>query len=536
MDLATELKDNLGYSDSEVTAAYAMTKDQSHTPTTSELDSAKSVRDNWDPATTSINSRWRDGGVGFYFPKLDFSEVTNAYKAFHGNNTIKYFPEMIMPKVTNVEGMFWYRTWSQPNVMTFSEWTGAPTYGQQYIMYQSNLWTPFTLNIPNATSYKYMFLVSDLISYDGIDNSSYINAPEVTEISSIISRANINFPLTVNAAKATTCKLLNNATLNKKVVINAPLIDPCYYMYYGSTINVIPEINTQAQSTNASYMFYNSTINLSTEEIASLNIDTSNCTDMTNMFSGAKINSAEGELIELFNIDTSKCTAFSGMFSSLIAPNMTIDASKINFSNATKLSTMFYGTSSIEDFPSLSSDKVTTTHNMFIANDNLKTVGNLLFPNNTSLGNDLFKNCAELETIGDIDCTSVKSCYLSYSYKTILSSYSTRTTVSGLSFTGCPKLKNIGRLINLGALFDGSSPIPTSTVFTIEKVYENGFGLDFSGSPLLTHESLMNVINSVVSPTTEGVTATLKLGAENLAKLTEEEIAIAVAKNWNVEE
>ena len=58
-------------------------------------------------------------------------------------------------------------------------------------------------------------------------------------------------------------------------------------------------------------------------------------------------------------------------------------------------------------------------------------------------------------------------------------------------------------------------------------------GLDFSYSPLLSHDSLMNVINCLKDYSgTSGYTVTL--GATNLAKLTDSEKAIATQKGWTL--
>lgn len=57
--------------------------------------------------------------------------------------------------------------------------------------------------------------------------------------------------------------------------------------------------------------------------------------------------------------------------------------------------------------------------------------------------------------------------------------------------------------------------------------------LNLSNCVNLTHDSLMNIINGLADLT--GATAeTLTLGATNLAKLTDEEKAIATAKNWTL--
>ena len=57
--------------------------------------------------------------------------------------------------------------------------------------------------------------------------------------------------------------------------------------------------------------------------------------------------------------------------------------------------------------------------------------------------------------------------------------------------------------------------------------------LAFNQSPYITHQSLLNIINALV-PQEEGVTKTLSLGSTNIAKLSEEEIAIATSKGWTV--
>ena len=56
--------------------------------------------------------------------------------------------------------------------------------------------------------------------------------------------------------------------------------------------------------------------------------------------------------------------------------------------------------------------------------------------------------------------------------------------------------------------------------------------LDLSPCPNLTHDSLMNVINEAADVTASP--KTLTLGADNLAKLTAEEKAIATNKGWTL--
>ena len=75
-------------------------------------------------------------------------------------------------------------------------------------------------------------------------------------------------------------------------------------------------------------------------------------------------------------------------------------------------------------------------------------------------------------------------------------------------FLGCSSLENLGGLTNL----------------------KNNLSL--KSCSLLTHDSLMNVINEAADVTASP--KTLTLGADNLAKLTDEEKAIATNKGWTL--
>jgi surface protein len=55
--------------------------------------------------------------------------------------------------------------------------------------------------------------------------------------------------------------------------------------------------------------------------------------------------------------------------------------------------------------------------------------------------------------------------------------------------------------------------------------------MDVSYSTALSHDSLMSIINNLITVTSS---KTLTLGATNLAKLTADEIAIATNKGWTV--
>ena len=97
-------------------------------------------------------------------------------------------------------------------------------------------------------------------------------------------------------------------------------------------------------------------------------------------------------------------------------------------------------------------------------------------------------------------------------------------------FNGCTKLENIGGFLNLGK------------AYTYTGNGYNFYKLNLSKATLLTHDSLMNIINNLydlnlsynVANGGTLYTQNIVLGSTNLAKLTAEEIAIATNKGWTV--
>ncbi len=71
------------------------------------------------------------------------------------------------------------------------------------------------------------------------------------------------------------------------------------------------------------------------------------------------------------------------------------------------------------------------------------------------------------------------------------------------------------------------------TNLTMSGVIATG-SFDVSTCTLLTHDSLMSIINCLKDVSSEGTTKTCTLGATNLAKLTDEEKAIATQKGWTL--
>ena len=115
-----------------------------------------------------------------------------------------------------------------------------------------------------------------------------------------------------------------------------------------------------------------------------------------------------------------------------------------------------------------------------------------------------FEGCSSLTTIPQLDTSNV--------------------TAMNYTFNNCSKLTTLGGFQNLGQAYS-----------TTQSANYSNYTLKLSSSTLLTHDSLMNVINNLYDIATKGCnTQKLVLGSTNLAKLTAEEIAIATNKGWSV--
>ena len=141
---------------------------------------------------------------------------------------------------------------------------------------------------------------------------------------------------------------------------------------------------------------------------------------------------------------------------------------------------------------------------------------------------EMFSGCSSITEIPELDTSNIISMWYMFFKCTSL------TTVPMLDaskiinvynmFNNCSSLVTLGGLKNLGMSYQ-TNWIDNVSVAT----------LNLSDSPLLTHDSLMNVINNLYDIKSKGVkTQTLQLGDTNKAKLTAEEIAIATNKGWNV--
>lgn len=181
----------------------------------------------------------------------------------------------------------------------------------------------------------------------------------------------------------------------------------------------------------------------------------------------------------------------------------------------------------IKKLPAIDTKDKTSFRNFFSGLSNLETIDNIDTSKATSM-TSMFFECYSLKSIPAIDTKNVievgSMFYRCLNLKTIPELDFGNMIFFNQTFAYCGKLEELGGFKDLGKAYE----------ITADENNKN-YILDLSASDLITHDSLMNVINDLYDIATKGCKAQrLSLGTTNLAKLTEEEIAIATNKGWNV--
>ena len=249
---------------------------------------------------------------------------------------------------------------------------------------------------------------------------------------------------------------------------------------YCTSLTTIPQLDTS--SVSSMYCMFQKCSSLTTVP----QLDTSSATSLSGMFWGCS------SLTTVPQLDTSSATSLSGMFRGCTSLT-TIP--QLDTSSATSLSEMFRGCTSLTTVPQLDTSSATNIVSMFEDCASLTTIPQLDTSSVSSMM-DLFEGCISLTSIPLLDCSSITSTY------------------SPFRDVSLNKLTDLGGFKNLKVSWDYNflNRVPYATV-----------------------ESLMNVINNLYDLTANGLSGqTLRFGTINLKKLTDEQIAVAVAKGWTL--
>lgn len=199
---------------------------------------------------------------------------------------------------------------------------------------------------------------------------------------------------------------------------------------------------------------------------------------------------------------------------------------------------MCYAYSTITEFPTgwkFAPRTDNNCHKMFSCCNKLDAVPLFDTSSVTDMGS-MFYDCSLLITVPLFDTsnvTTMNSMFYDCPNLTNISLFNTsNVTDMKFMFYKCPKLSEV-------PLFDTSKLVETTNMFykCNSLTALGGFtglkvNLNLTEAPNLTKESLLNVINEAADVTASP--KTLTFGSTNLAKLTDEEKAIATNKGWTL--
>ena len=233
--------------------------------------------------------------------------------------------------------------------------------------------------------------------------------------------------------------------------------------------------------------------------------DWSHMTNCAHMFDGCSA------LLEITSaINTSSCTNFTDMFLNCTALRR---VAALDVQSMLSGSSLFSGCESLVESPELSAPSATAVSQMFDGCRRLSQVRSISFPKGENWY-AFFRECRSLETLQNVDCpgvTNLSECFECLYGKGSLTSLQAIPADHAISADNV--LSGQFRLVDFGG-FTGI-----------------GISFDISECTALSKASLLAVLNGLAEVTES---RTVTLGAGNLAKLTEEELQIAVDKGWTV--
>lgn len=256
-------------------------------------------------------------------------------------------------------------------------------------------------------------------------------------------------------------------------------------------------------------------------------LDTRSGTDFRYMFSNCS------NLTTAPQLNTGNGTNFQGMF--INCSNLTT-VPQLDLSNGINFQYMFSNCENLTTVSELDTRSGTNFQSMFSNCDNLTTAPQL----DTSKGTNfvsMFEYCSNLTTVPQLDLSNGTNFNQMFYYCRELTAVELDTskgTSFGYMFYRCYKLSTV-KLTSFVAqanMFESCSALTNLTVTGTITVNATN-ALKLSGSSRLTVESLLNVLNAL-KDNTGGTTYNIQLGSTNLAKLTDEQKAIAINKNYTL--
>ena len=252
--------------------------------------------------------------------------------------------------------------------------------------------------------------------------------------------------------------------------------------------------------------------------------DTEGIAYMNFMFKGCKLLKAAP------NIDTSKATNMISVYEDCID---LISVPEIDTSNVVTMDSMFSGCTSLTTIPRLNTSKVLNMDYMFYNCSHLTSVPELDTSRATKM-TSMFSGCSSLTTIPLINTSNAKYMQTMFNNCRNLTSLPELNTSNATDMSymlgGCMKLTEIpafdcSSCTNLRAFMLYTYDVTAIHLRNIK------VSLSISDPKNLTRAAIVEVLNNLATVTS---TQKLTMGSTNLAKLTDEDKAIATNKGWTL--
>jgi hypothetical protein len=252
--------------------------------------------------------------------------------------------------------------------------------------------------------------------------------------------------------------------------------------------------------------------------------------------------------IAIADWDTSKCVDTSSMFAE--CQNGTMDL--FDVSSVLTADSMFWGVKQVATIPQYNFEKLLIANNMF-KNCSIASKVSDINTANIRFADSMFYYCSNISVMPELNWENLRSCYSMFGYTkfTELPNMNTKNVISFGTSTSNSWLYENRSITKMGVI-DCDSCInigyvlsPNTTTMTELGGFRNLgkmpslTGCDgayfLSKQTTLTYESIMNVINLLYDRASAGYSVlTLKMHANNLAMLSDEDIAIATNKGWTI--
>lgn len=196
---------------------------------------------------------------------------------------------------------------------------------------------------------------------------------------------------------------------------------------------------------------------------------------------------------------------------------------------------MFHGCNSLTSVPEMDTSYVSDMFYMFYVCSSLREIP-VMDTSNVNTMEYIFAGCSSLTSVPEMNTSQVTNMIGMFQYCTSLTTVpemdTSKVTDMSVMFQGCTSLTSVpemdaSKVTTMFGMFDDSSSLTDLGGFIGLKV-----DLYLGESNLLTHDSLLNVINKAADVTASP--KTLTLGGTNILKLSDAERGIATSKGWTL--